>query len=91
MEHVSGRSINLALSHRGRSALSRVGLEETVIQQHGIPMYGRMIHATDGRRKVIPYGKAGQVSPAPVAGSTAREGWGVEESQGSFEFGVGAM
>ena len=61
MEHVSGRSINLALSHRGRSALARVGLEETVIQQHGIPRYGRMIHATDGRRKVIPYGKAGQV------------------------------
>ncbi|XP_043211081.1 kynurenine 3-monooxygenase-like isoform X1 [Amphibalanus amphitrite] len=60
MEHVPGRSINLALSHRGRSALARVGLEDLVIQQHGIPMYGRMIHATDGRKKVIPYGKAGQ-------------------------------
>lgn len=28
---VSGRSINLALSHRGRQALKAVGLEEKVI------------------------------------------------------------
>ncbi|XP_037072933.1 kynurenine 3-monooxygenase-like isoform X2 [Pollicipes pollicipes] len=60
MEHVAGRSINLALSFRGRSALARVGLEQKVIEQHGIPMYGRMIHNPDGSRRSIPYGKADQ-------------------------------
>ena len=30
LEHVSGRSINLALSVRGRAALQLVGLEEQV-------------------------------------------------------------
>jgi len=60
MEHVAGRSINLALSFRGREALAKIGLEEKVIQQHGIPMYARMIHNPDGGRRAIPYGKKDQ-------------------------------
>uniref|UniRef100_A0A224YU54 Kynurenine 3-monooxygenase n=1 Tax=Rhipicephalus zambeziensis TaxID=60191 RepID=A0A224YU54_9ACAR len=59
-EHVTGRSINLALSVRGRAALALVGLEEEVIQRHAIPMHGRLIHNTDGTRKPIPYGRKGQ-------------------------------
>uniref|UniRef100_A0A8C4N9R4 FAD-binding domain-containing protein n=1 Tax=Eptatretus burgeri TaxID=7764 RepID=A0A8C4N9R4_EPTBU len=58
-KHVRGRSINLALSHRGRQALASVGLEEKVIR-HGIPMHARMIHSLSGKRKSIPYGKKGQ-------------------------------
>ncbi|XP_052766617.1 kynurenine 3-monooxygenase-like isoform X2 [Mya arenaria] len=59
MEVVRGRSINLALSTRGREALRRVGLEDIVIST-GIPMYARMIHDLDGTRRPIPYGKADQ-------------------------------
>ncbi|KAF9420868.1 hypothetical protein HW555_003054 [Spodoptera exigua] len=50
-----GRSINLALSVRGRRALKDVGLETHMIKEHGIPMSGRRIHRTDGSTYVIPY------------------------------------
>ncbi|KAL0841864.1 hypothetical protein ABMA28_014103 [Loxostege sticticalis] len=50
-----GRSINLALSIRGRRALKDVGLEAHMIEQHGIPMVGRMIHRLDGSTYDIPY------------------------------------
>lgn len=42
-----GRSINLALSTRGITALEAVGLAERVLKE-AIPMYGRMIHDRDG-------------------------------------------
>lgn len=38
------RSINLALSHRGRTALAEVGLEEQVMAS-AIPMRGRAVHS----------------------------------------------
>lgn len=53
---VIGRSINLALSERGRLALREVGLEEKMLE-HGIPMYGRMLHDLQGNRKIVPYDK----------------------------------
>uniref|UniRef100_A0A4W4ECQ6 Kynurenine 3-monooxygenase n=1 Tax=Electrophorus electricus TaxID=8005 RepID=A0A4W4ECQ6_ELEEL len=56
---VQGRSINLALSYRGRQALSHIGIEEKIVSQ-GIPMHGRMIHSTSGKCSPIPYGKKGQ-------------------------------
>ncbi|XP_045185472.2 kynurenine 3-monooxygenase-like [Mercenaria mercenaria] len=56
MEVVRGRSINLALSVRGREALRRVGVEDQIVK-FGIPMYSRMIHDRDGKRRPIPYGK----------------------------------
>jgi hypothetical protein len=65
MEVVRGRSINLALSVRGREALKAVGMEDVVIQK-GIPMYARMIHDTDGTRRPIPYGKGKQVGLGTV-------------------------
>ncbi len=55
MTHVSGRSINLALSTRGREALKAVGLEATVLQD-AIPMYSRMIHSVSGSTSTQPYG-----------------------------------
>ena len=60
MEVVRGRSINLALSVRGREALRRVGVEDSIVK-YGIPMYSRMIHDRDGTRRPIPYGKKDQV------------------------------
>jgi len=59
-EIVRGRSINLALSYRGRTALQRMGLEEKVTR-NGIPMYARMIHDLDGTCRPIPYGTKDQV------------------------------
>src|SRR5688572_17111107 len=43
---IGGRSINLALSERGLSALREVGLAEQVLKDV-IPMPGRMIHSPD--------------------------------------------
>ena len=56
---VAGRSINLALSKRGREALKAVGAEDHVVKT-GIPMYARMIHSHDGKQTPIPYGKKDQ-------------------------------
>ncbi|XP_032408299.1 kynurenine 3-monooxygenase-like [Xiphophorus hellerii] len=56
---VKGRSINLALSHRGRQALKHVGMEDKIVSK-GIPMNARMIHSLSGKQSPIPYGKKGQ-------------------------------
>lgn len=53
-ELVQGRSINLALSVRGRKALSKVGLEDKLLE-HGIPMRGRMLHDLNGHKTAVPY------------------------------------
>uniref|UniRef100_A0A670Y3S4 L-amino-acid oxidase n=1 Tax=Pseudonaja textilis TaxID=8673 RepID=A0A670Y3S4_PSETE len=50
-----GRSINLALSHRGREALKAVGMEDQIVSK-GIPMKGRRIHTHSGKRYTIFYG-----------------------------------
>jgi kynurenine 3-monooxygenase len=58
-EAEGGRSINLALSDRGRKALRRVGLEEKVMEM-AIPMEGRMIHPLEGDTELQRYGAEGQ-------------------------------
>lgn len=60
LEHVPGRSINLAMSVRGRTGLRAAGVEEQVVQRHGIPMRARMIHALDGSTRPIPYNREGK-------------------------------
>ncbi len=55
----AGRSINLALSTRGISALEKVGLAEQVLHD-AIPMHGRMMHSIKGELTYQPYGKDGQ-------------------------------
>lgn len=57
--YVGGRSINLALSHRGWKALKKIGLDKAV-EQIAIPMRGRMIHDLSGATSLLPYGKEGQ-------------------------------
>lgn len=54
--YVGGRSINLALSHRGFNGLKAVGYEDE-IRKVGIPMYGRMIHQVNGDVAYQAYGK----------------------------------
>ncbi|MEP1035577.1 NAD(P)/FAD-dependent oxidoreductase [Ekhidna sp.] len=54
-----GRSINLALSHRGIRPLKLAGVYET-IAPYLIPMNGRMMHDQAGELTFQPYGKEGQ-------------------------------
>ncbi|XP_018568258.1 kynurenine 3-monooxygenase [Anoplophora glabripennis] len=51
---VTGRSINLALSHRGREALRSVDLELEILNT-SIPMRGRLLHTLSGKTTSIPY------------------------------------
>ena len=60
MEHVPGRSINLAMSIRGLSALNSIGLGNHIAEEYGIPMRARMIHRLDGSTYPVPYGKKDQ-------------------------------
>ena len=61
LEEISaGRSINLALSDRGIAALKQVGMDEYMLEE-AVPMLGRMIHATNGETKLLPYsGREGE-------------------------------
>ena len=52
----AGRSINLALAHRGIRALEVVGLYAEV-QKLLIPMRGRMLHDLAGKTNLTPYGR----------------------------------
>ncbi|HMO38487.1 MAG TPA: NAD(P)/FAD-dependent oxidoreductase [Saprospiraceae bacterium] len=54
-----GRSINLAMSHRGWRALEKAGIKDTIASA-AIPMYGRMMHNTSGELTFQAYGKEGQ-------------------------------
>ncbi len=51
----AGRSINLALSLRGLTALAGVGMEEEMTQL-SLPMTARLMHAVDGTLSHQPYG-----------------------------------
>src|SRR5574337_2133258 len=68
-ETPAGRSINLALAHRGIRALHAVGLDEPV-RKLLIPMRGRMLHDPDGKLTLTPYGR----TPAEVINSISRPG-----------------
>lgn len=55
----AGRSINLALSHRGWGALDLCGLSDRV-REFAIPMYVRTMHDKQGQLTRQPYGKENQ-------------------------------
>jgi len=52
----AGRSINLAISTRGITAMNRAGLTAEVLAE-AVPMRGRMMHAKTGELTFQPYGK----------------------------------
>jgi kynurenine 3-monooxygenase len=56
---VLDRSINLALSERGLSALKFLGIDAEV-KAMGIPMYARMIHSVKGEQSSQAYGIYGE-------------------------------
>lgn len=55
----AGKSINLALSTRGWKALDTVGVGDAV-RNIAIPMYGRIMHDTEGNLSEQAYGKEGE-------------------------------
>ncbi|MFD1551558.1 kynurenine 3-monooxygenase [Putridiphycobacter roseus] len=55
----AGKSINLALSHRGWEALRAVGVDHHV-NELAIPMTGRIMHSATGELTAQPYGQEGQ-------------------------------
>ena len=59
LTRAAGRSINLAISTRGLTALAQVGLEEAVLAE-AVPMPGRLIHDQDGNTAFQAYGQEGQ-------------------------------
>lgn len=65
----AGKSINLALSVRGWTALDAVGVGDE-IRKIGIPMYGRMMHDLQGNLSYQPYGKEGQAIYSISRGKT---------------------
>ncbi len=57
---MAGKSINLAMSVRGLSALGKIGLGEHVAREYGIPMRARMVHNLDRTTYPVPYGREDQ-------------------------------
>jgi kynurenine 3-monooxygenase len=58
-----GKSINLALSERGLSALRNSGLDlEQLILEAAVPLHARMVHTTTGYQMSQAYGKKDQVN-----------------------------
>lgn len=55
----AGRSINLAMSHRGWTALERAGMLGQ-LEELAVPMQGRMMHSLQGELQFQPYGQKGQ-------------------------------
>lgn len=69
---MAGKSINLAVSHRGLHALEQVGLRQEILDQ-ATPMRGRMIHAAAGTLTFQPYGtKAGHAIHSVSRGTLNR-------------------
>jgi kynurenine 3-monooxygenase len=57
-----GKSINLALSERGLSALRHSGLDlDKLILEAAVPLHARMVHTTAGHQMSQAYGKKDQV------------------------------
>ncbi|MFI4896694.1 MAG: FAD-dependent oxidoreductase, partial [Phycisphaerales bacterium JB059] len=66
---IGGRSINLALSVRGITALEQVGLGEPVLQ-NAVRMPGRMMHSVEGELTFQPY----SARPEDAINSVSRGG-----------------
>lgn len=67
-----GRSINLALSARGLSALREVGLEPLALD-NALPMAGRMVHPVTGEAALQPYSADGTLAINSISRSKLNE------------------
>lgn len=90
-EMSAGRSINLALSARGISALRKAGVEAEVIKDV-LPMKGRLIHSINGEKSLQPYsGREGDYINSVSRGGLNVTLMNAAEATGkvTFEFGWG--
>lgn len=77
----AGKSINLALSHRGWKALETVGVGDE-IRKIAIPMSGRIMHSTDNQLTYQPYGKEGEAIYSVSRGDINAKMMDIAEKQG---------
>lgn len=81
----SGRSINLAMSHRGWRALDRAGVGDA-IREIAIPMNGRAIHL-QSKMSYQPYGREGEAIYSISRGTLNRKMIDLAEAAGAeFHF-----
>ncbi len=83
--YIGGRSINLALSHRGWKAIEKAGIAED-IRRVAIPMSGRMIHGLDGQLRFQPYGKTDEAIYSVSRGGLNLALIDIAERMGQVEF-----
>ena len=77
----AGKSINLALSHRGWKALDTVGVGDE-IRKIAIPMSGRVMHDLEGGLTYQPYGKEGEAIYSVSRGDINAKMMDIAEQQG---------
>ena len=78
----AGKSINLALSKRGWTALKGAGVAHQV-ESIAIPMTGRIMHSTDGDKTYQPYGKEGQAIYSISRGGLNAKMMDIAEAEGN--------
>ena len=83
-EITAGKSINLALSKRGWTALEKVGVEDS-IKEIAIPMTGRIMHDTEGDTTYQPYGKEGEAIFSVSRGGINARMMDIAEQKGNAE------
>lgn len=78
----AGKSINLALSVRGWTALDAVGVGDK-IRDLAIPMYGRIMHSEAGELSYQPYGEEGQAIYSISRGGVNARMMDIAETEGN--------
>ncbi|MGV6860523.1 MAG: FAD-dependent oxidoreductase [Putridiphycobacter sp.] len=78
----AGKSINLALSHRGWEALKAVGVDN-LIEDLAIPMTGRTMHSETGELTYQPYGLEGQAIYSVSRGGLNAKMMNIAEEHGA--------
>ncbi len=80
----AGKSINLALSVRGWTALDAVGVGDE-IRKMAIPMHGRMMHSEEGELTYQPYGKEGEAIYSISRGGVNAKMMDIAEKEGNAQ------
>ncbi len=84
---IAGRSINLAMSVRGWTALEKAGIKEQ-FEKIAIPMHGREIHQSNGETNFQAYGKNNEAIYSISRGELNLQMMNLAEEAGTvFHFG----
>ncbi len=78
----AGKSINLAMSHRGWNALALAGLK-TEMEELAIPMYGRQLHQLDGSLVFQAYSKNNEAIYSVSRGELNKKLMSLAEKEGA--------